>query len=142
MAKESKFYQTSHFKALEKEWEARLQASGFEDAEKIIDGERVLIQNAANAFRQADSLTVEQKTAYFDQMSQAVHNEEFTNEIDSLVMHRTAEAVKIKDIVSEIKSLGYTIHRQTVRFIIRRYENKWKIKQWTHKQMYLRVPTK
>lgn len=127
-------------KALQKEWDEILAATGFQDIERTIDGERALIQYASYPYRRAtDSNVRENKLSYYAQISSMIHDEKFPNEIERLIMTRIGDGAQIQEIVMEIRKSGQNIHRQTVRYIIRRYENKWGIKSWTQKQMYLKT---
>ena len=143
-----KYYETDDFKALEKEWEAKLKASEFEDAERTVNGERVLKQHAENVYRQADLLTRENKATYFTMIAQRTAREKFTNPVDKIVMTMLAEGKKIKEIVYFLQEHQHRrrshgpIHRRTVSYIIRRYEQKWGIKKWSTKQLNLKQPIK
>lgn len=124
---------------LYEEWNKKLRDSGFIDIEKVIGKERVLIQHASNSYRQADKLSRESKSEYYSLISEHLNKTFFDNNIDEKVMRLLSEGYKISEIVKKINTNGMYIHRQTVRFIIRRYENKWNIKRWNAKQMNRKV---
>lgn len=124
------------------QWDGILKATGFKDIEKNIRGERVLIQFASNCYKQADELTVESKRSYYDQIQYHLHRQVFDNSIDQTVMTMIGEGHKINQVVEALGRRGHRIHRQTCRFIIRRYEVIWGMRVWTHKQMNLKTPTR
>lgn len=124
--------------ALQREWDLILAATGFKDIEKTIGRDRVLIQFASNAYRQADQLTRESKIAYYDLLCEKINTSAFLNEVDRRVMTMYSQGAKIKQIIDELTHSGHSIHRQTCRFIIRRYESIWGIKAWSNKQQNLK----
>jgi hypothetical protein len=136
-----KFWQTPAFKALESEWYAKLQQSGFADIERKPPNdasphpELVLRQNSANAFRQADQLARESRVAYFERVTELAAREPWINSADQLIMRRRGEGVLIKDIARELESLGLKCHRQTIRYVIRKFEVKWAIRKWKPEQL-------
>jgi hypothetical protein len=124
-----------HCKSFYEQWVgkgSKLDKDGFEDAEKTINADSILIQNASNVYRQADELTRDNKLIYYEVLSQWIQKDQFDTEVDKIIMIRVSEGMKIKDISSELKSLKLPCwHRQTIRYIIRKYEQRWKIKTWT-----------
>jgi len=130
-----KYWQTINFKELQKEWEDKLQTSGFVDAEKTIGGERVLVQNSSNAYRQAPEVVRESKIDYYMVLNFRLSKSRFRDEIDKIVMNLHAAGLKIKEICEKLEAIGKGRHRQTVMFIIRKYEHKWKIKKWSKTQL-------
>lgn len=118
------------------EWNARLQDSGFFDMElksppntvSPLDGDQV-------------SVSAQAKLEYHSKLYEKTNAEEFENKTHEHILRKRAEGAKIVDIVRELDSKGKPIHRETVRFIIRRFENKWLIRSWTIKQMHLKDRT-
>ena len=130
-----KFWEDEGFKKIQNEWYKTLNKEGFEDAEKMVGGEMVLTQRASNAYRQADLLIRSSKEDYFDLLTRMVQDQPFDDEVDKLVMTRLSEGISIKEISKELEQLGKRSHRQTIRFIKRKYENRWGIKTWKKEQM-------
>lgn len=130
-----KWYETNSFKSLEEFWYERLEKAGFVDAEKKIGNSPVLIQNAPNAYRQAPPLVRQHKADYYRMLGECVHQEKWDDTVDKLVMSRLAEGAKIKQISAELKKKRMKHHRQTIRFIIRKYEVKWHIKNYKQNQL-------
>jgi len=141
--KDTPYWATEEFKELSKEWDQKLENSGFKDEETTIDGERVLKQQASNVYRQADVITKEAKLKYYQQLSSAVQKDPPTDPIHKIIMTMTAEGATIKEIVKVLAKKKYrlrahgAIDRHTVGFIRRRYEMKWGIKHWNPKQLNL-----
>lgn len=122
----AKFFQTKEFRELYDAWMQKLSDSGFTDVENKAQG---LKQNAANSYRQAEQIVREAKIEYFRTITRRVHDEEFSDQVDLTVMTLRGDGVSINDIARESG-----VHRQTVRYIIRRYEHSWGLRIWTAKQ--------
>lgn len=138
----TKFWRSNEFNALNKEWEQRLTEAGFEDCEKEIAGERVLKQSSDYAYRRQECTEVyrESKLTYFMLLAEHLTKERsFEDESDRLIMTWTADGWTIQEISRELQRLGKIKHnRDTIRYIRRRYENKWGIKIWKLEQMVSR----
>ena len=117
------------------EWEARLLDSDFKDIEQ--ETEKLV---TVSIWCSDQSLDIKQTQYYFGRMFECVNKEEFENEVHKIIMERRAEGAKIVEILRDLKKKGKTIHRETVRHIIRRYETKWGIRHWSLKQMNLKAP--
>lgn len=131
-------FNSKSFKELEALWNERLVESGFKDVEKMKrNGERVLRQRSTNVYRQASQSVRMSREKYFQLIAENFYQTEFNREIDKTVMGLFAEGVSIKNIVLELKGQNISIHRQTIRFIIRRFEHIWGIKYWSAKERNL-----
>ena len=130
-------YFDKKFRQLEEEWAKKLEQSGFEDIELFKNGQRYLKNNSRALFRknQRTRLIREQ---YFQNLSDCLHTHVFSKELDRIVMTKFAEGITISQIVIDLKAINIEIHRQTIRYIIRRYEHEWGIRYWTAKERYLR----
>lgn len=142
-----KFWRTERFAELNKEWEEKLKEAGFEDAEEQVGGEKRLKQHSAYAYRRQEctQITRETKLSYFMLLAERVNSErKFDDESDRLIMTRTSEGWTIQEISTELKALGRRkFNRDTIRYIRRRYENRWGIRSWKSEQMVSRrVPTR
>jgi uncharacterized protein (UPF0297 family) len=119
-----------------KEWYAKLKADGFNDIEKIFNGEYCIKQVSSHPLRRAKNATKrEARRKYYQTLSEHVQTEPWTNSIDEIVMTMYSEGKYMRDISEELKSLGYKHHVQTVRYIVRGYETKWNIKKWQPNQL-------
>lgn len=147
----AKFWTLSEFKNLKAEWDEKLKKSGFVDAEIEVNGFVKLRAHSAyygrfgNVFRHVKNEETRQaRTDYFLRLAQAFQLAEFEDDLDRLIMERTVEGKTIKEISDEIKSLKppgkeRTKHnRNTIRYIRRRYEKKWGIREWKAEQMVSR----
>lgn len=98
------------------------------------------VANVTHSHRYSNSLKSneyvrENKSDYYSLIMFYTENEKFTAEVDHVVMLRHAAGFRIQDICRELSFRGYPRHRQTVRFIIRHYENKWGVRKWTPIQL-------
>jgi hypothetical protein len=130
-----KFWLTKKFKLLQKKWYEKLREADFVDVEHEFDGEFELTQRSSNAYRQASFIVRESKVDYYRLIGHYTHNEKFDDPVDEIVMKMVAEGAKIKAVSEELKRQGFKCHRQTIRYIIRRYENQWGIRRWNQKQL-------
>lgn len=130
-------YFGKHFRQLESEWQKKLEESGFKDIECLKNGQRLLRQSASNVYRHCDERTRLAREQYFQSLSNFVNNHLFFKDLDRIVMTKYADGVTISQIVIDLRSQQIKIHRQTIRFIIRRYEHLWGLRYWTAKERNL-----
>ncbi len=140
------YWQTQHFKAMQRAWYAKLEASGFEDCEELIAGELVLSQTAAHPYKELSGVQVEAKTSYYQVMGEISETFEFSNVIDRTIVTMFASGSKIKAICEMLEARGLPSFRQrrrrcrgTVRYTIRKYEMLWGLKEYSPKQLNQKV---
>jgi hypothetical protein len=135
-----KYYETLEFKALSKQWEKILEQEGLADAETSVGEKRALRQNASNVYRQMDPTRREAKELYFQQLGRCLHSVSlsFDNEVDKMVMVLRAQGAKITEICAALIEAGCSRYRRTVRLIIRKYEDRWGIRNWNPEQLKYR----
>jgi hypothetical protein len=75
------------------------------------------------------------KEAYFRIIASHAHAQPFRNETHRLILMRYAEGAMIKVIVAELQEIGQYRCRNSVTFIIRRYEMEWGLKEYTPRQL-------
>lgn len=151
----AKFWKSKEFENLKKEWDRKLAETGFEDAEKEVGGEAVLKKISVTSGREGGvyrhvkgkdrTIEIAEKEEYFRLMAQGFYQEkEFEDELDRLIMERTIEGRPIKEISTELKlkleegKKSGKFHRNTIRFIRRRYETKWGVRKWSPMEMISR----
>lgn len=127
-----KFYETKRFKELEAEWEQRLAETGFKDAEKKIGNSRDLKQYAENVYQSARH---DARDKYFDLLSECFLKEIF---LEHKIMQDYVAGKRRVEILKELLASGVSIEYETIRFIIRRYEYRWGIKNYSARQMNLK----
>jgi hypothetical protein len=132
------FWRTKKFKTLTVVWNKKLEASGFHDAEIELKGDRALKQRATNSYRQASELERESRLEYYCFLGYLAHNTMFVDEIEKFIMIRHSEGAEDKEIVEELKNMGVSRHRQTVSYVIKRWQVKWGVKNWSLRQRNLR----
>jgi len=140
----SKFWKSRQFKEIAADWDKKLQATGFVDAEKEWNGRRVLKQTADYAYRRRETteLIRETKLNYFLALASHITKERhFADKSDRFIMEKTADGWTIQEISLAMQSLGMRkSNRDTIRYIRRRYEHKWRIREWTPQEMVSRKP--
>lgn len=143
-----KFWKSKEFNALRIEWNKKLEASDFKDAEKDINYTRFLKDPTAgnggwlHHHLSANVFVREEKETYYRILSQKFQEEKnFEDEEDRLIMELTVDGKTITEISSIIKARlsdgrkRSKHNRDTIRYIRRRYENKWGIRCWKPEQM-------
>lgn len=85
--------------------------------------------------RKLDNLEIETKTIYYSLLTERIASANFANDIDRLILTWYAEGERIRDICEELEKLGMRRTRGSVRFIIRRYEMAWGMREYTLKQL-------
>ena len=131
-----KFYETPEFKELSKEWEDILKRSGFIDSEKEIGTKRGFQQSAGGVFRNVrDPVRREAKELYFQQLTKCLHSACFDSGVDRVVMVLRSEGARITEICEALANVDMGRCRGVVRFIIRKYEHRWGIRNWTQNQL-------
>jgi len=129
-----RYWETTAFKALQKEWYAKLKDDGFCDAEIVCNGDLKLRQ--PTRLDHTDHETKKQaKLAYFNLMTECVERHKFDREDHRIIMTLHAEGKRIIDIIHILAIFGEERERQSIRYIIRRYEMRWGIREYTAKQL-------
>jgi histone acetyltransferase (RNA polymerase elongator complex component) len=127
--KVTKFWQTSKFKSLQKKWDDKLRSSGFQDAEKTIDGEKYL--KFDQEYTNADN-----RWEYFDQLEKKSLDAVYDSELERIILNRLIAGISqtqlIEDLYQEgIKPrTGKKFSRNTIRNILRKYVTRWGIRSW------------
>ena len=133
------FWKSANFKALKDAWYERLKEDGFQDAEKEVGDSMELKQRSGAPFRHAKSeLDRKSKEEYFTLLAQHIHESEFRNDIDQLILTWYANGLKIKEICQQLIALDEYRCRNTIRFTIRRYEARWGIRAYNRRQLNLK----
>jgi hypothetical protein len=128
-------FDSDEFKKLKRKWYQKIQRKGFIDQEKEVGQNTYLVQSSEYPFRHHGELQREARLQYYLFISQFVATEQWANSRDRIVMQSHAEGLKIKEILLKLERRGLLCHRQTVRFIIRRFENKWKLRRWQKREL-------
>lgn len=111
-------------------WNSRLQDVGFEDIELESGPNHVQLLDK-------DQVSDEQRATieYYDRLVAAFNSEQFEDDTHKFIMGRVCEGDKKCAIVRALHERGQRIHRETVRYVIRRYEHKWGIRTWDQNLM-------
>lgn len=125
---------------MQRAWYAKLAEEGFEDAEELIGTEPMLKQAAAHPYRSLDQLGIHSKETYYRLLGQKIQEGTFRNDVDRLILTSFAMGTKIQRIVEILQREGKTRCRNTITFVIRRYEMMWGIRQYSPKQLNKKVP--
>lgn len=126
------------FKKLQQKWYKTLANLGFKDIEEIKGEELVLKETASFCYRHSpDQFDREMKEEYYRCIAQLVYDEdtEFRNATDRHILMMHAEGMNAKKIIEDLSSLGISKNRNSIRYIIRRYEMLWGMKQYNSKQL-------
>lgn len=119
------------FKKLQNKWYRCLEREGFNDIEK---------KNSFEGFRTYPAgwaTDIACKTEYFSRLYHAVNDENtvFRNELDKYILTRYANGARINTIMNELNGMGESLRRNSLRFIIRKYEIAWKVRNYLPNQL-------
>lgn len=134
------------FKKLQRDWYEILKRSGFEDIENddlslvSKSGNHDVIFNEEEDDHYSNDIEAKSHELYYQRLSESINDPAvvFKNEAHWYIMTRHTEGAMIEEIVRELVALGMKRTRLSIRYIIRRYEMKWKIRFYTRKQLNLK----
>lgn len=132
----------AEFIQLQKEWYQKLRESGFEDIERFDGQEQLVLIQAAYPLRaERDEFLRNCKAEYFRSMALAARDQDtvYRNEVDKYIIERYVDGANIKTIVLELKDRKMPRDRNSVRFIIRRYEMQWGLRHYSYKQLHIKI---
>lgn len=116
----------TEFEALKRDWYSKLKETGFKDIEET---QGPVVPSHVRYYSLTDD--------YYISISKFVNAEDtvFKSELEKFVMLRHSEGAKKADIVRELTERGTPRYKESIRFIIRRYEMKWGIRRYSDKQL-------
>lgn len=130
------YWKSEHFKALQKTWYQRLEDSGFQDQEHLVQGEMRLKEETAPKVLEA--MRKRLKEEYFIALTKYVNEAQFRNDVERVVMHWFIAGMRIGEIVEWLRIRGTPRTRFSIRYIIRRFEHKCGLRKYTRKQLNLK----
>lgn len=128
-----KFYETKEFKKLSQEWNRKLETP-YKQINPYLNYQQT----------RSSILVAYHRRDYFLQLSQhmehfkAIHYDKqpkLKAKRDRIILQLRSEGCLIQEILAKLNQVGIQIHRQTVRFIIRKYDTLWGIRFWKPSQM-------
>lgn len=133
-----RFWQKPEFKALQRDWYNKLEELGHIDEEWLLEnGELHLKANPVSRGR-LTSLQIKNGLNYFTALWEKIGAELFESDVDRIILELYGGGARIKEIEEYLANRDQRRARNTIRFIIRKYEHKWEIKQYTRKQLNLK----
>lgn len=126
-----KYYQTPQFKKLQQEWYNKLKEQSFKDIET--NENLNLDLGKYRYYHSADSALA--KEEYFSALQEALSQYECDTPIHSTIMILKASGRLIQEIVRVLNAAGTPVHRKTIRYIIRNYENRWGIRIYDKRKL-------
>lgn len=137
------YWKTARFKAMQEAWYAKLEESGFKDAEEMRDGEMMLKQTGDHMLAwhttrmeyTGNLLKFESKETYYRILGEKVQDSAFQNDVDRIIVTMLAEGHRVKEITEELASQGESRCRMTIRMTLRKYEMKWGLRSYSPKQL-------
>lgn len=131
-------HQDPEFKKLKALWDAKLNESGFVDIETQT-AEPKLIQTSTGynslVYLKASEEVRTATHEYLFQITSHIEKEDFESESHRIIMIMQSQGFKIKEIVEHLRLLQMPKNRETIRYIIRRYEQKWGIRGWKQEEL-------
>lgn len=126
------------FKALQRHWYKLLEDSGFQDIEHFKNGHLVLKETIRDRLKHISFLKMKVQEEYYHLMTYKVLDEstKFKSETDKYILTRYIDGVHINQIIEELMAKGLSKNRDTIRFMIRRYELEWGINHYDNKELH------
>lgn len=141
------YWLSAKFKALQNAWYAKLEATGFEDAEVMVNGQMMLRQCAEHPLKEWSSLEVDTRATYYQALGILTETHDFQSIVDRTILTMFAEGAKIRTICEVLEHRGIPSLRQrrrrcrnTVTFTIRKYEQLWGLREYSPRQLNKKVP--
>lgn len=116
-----KYWTTSEFKKLQKEWERRLEVSGCRS-----------VEDTRGQLRSKWSTYSVERAEYYNVLTKRVNESTFDNVADRFIMQKWSDGAYVKDIQLGLKLMGKGKDRKTIWKIVKKYETRWKIKRVPH----------
>jgi hypothetical protein len=119
-----KFYETAEFKKLKKEWDKKLESSGFEDIEKndtdnIITNQ--IIKTGENIYQNYIDFVEDAGLDYYQYCHQILREFPFKRELDRVVFEMYTEGKTEREISKSLQNLNLKpITQQAINLLIRR----------------------
>ena len=129
-----KYYYSQSFLKVQRAWYKKLEKEGFKDAEININGDLRLRQISSHVYKNSSAIERENKLKYFELLAVLVNEKTFDNDLDKQVMTLKSLGSKTNEIAQRLKR-----HKQTIRYVIRKYENRWGLKKWTPEELDLKL---
>lgn len=116
------------FKALLKEWNQKLKASGFKDIEEnpLLDPNKKLKSGSYYRFIQEDPIIRENRAQYYDIIGEKIIQTEFDNETEKKIMCLYFEGHSQVEIQKELQIEG---HRCQIYRPIHKWLKRWGLKK-------------
>lgn len=117
--------QSKEFKALQKLWDKKLAASGFQDIEQRDGGLKVWSDRFCNGYH--NEITMSAKQEYYRAAGHFLHEYEFKTPTEKRIWTLHSEAMSIRNIVKALKKEklwfvgGHTAHKRRVHETIQRF---------------------
>lgn len=131
------YWKKPDFKALQQAWYQVLESEGFQDAEELIGDDMQLKLSHRNRRRYYRNQDVSE--LYFCIVSTMLHTTNFRNDVDRHVIEGHCQGKKAETICQELRERGTPRFRHAIRFIVRRYELRWGLRNWTPQQLGRKV---
>lgn len=131
-----KFFETDRFKKLQKHWYDKAR---FKDLEKFEHGDLVLrvkdFKPNHDKRYYNNPHWYKSKEEYYYLCTQAFAKDQIDDQRDHFILLWNSNGLKRTEIKQRLEEIGHFVHRQTIRFVIRRFEVKWKIRSWSKQQL-------
>lgn len=133
------FWTTKAFQSMQRAWYQKLQNLGFCDAEKMVDGEMVLTQNAHHSVPYEDESQRHAREEYYRTLRDMAQMNAFDSEVDKVIMTMIAEGARQKEIELALNTMGIRRPprfmsdkrrcRESIRLCVRKYERRWGLRE-------------
>jgi hypothetical protein len=136
------YWKTPEFKSLQQAWYQRLADAGFSDIEELVGEDlemRQMCPSTHYCFRRTDEDDRYLTSDYYTLLAAKIDETQFRSEVHKIILTSYVSGKKASEICEELKQRGTPRHRHAIRFIVRRYEAKWQIREWSPTQLGKKV---
>ncbi len=129
------FWSTKEFKALNAKWAKRLEESGFEDAERLVNDDYVLIDFHQHKFGRTDrndTLTTENRAEYYRLAGQFLHTHKFKSKRDSFIWQLHCEGLSRAKILRRLKAARMSMSDTAIFHVIKELSDIMKSQTLVH----------
>lgn len=125
------------FKKLQREWDAKLKASGFEDIEQRHDGNlktwasaRVFKEKRNGEYYENKAVYYQSVEEYYRLAGQFLHTYKFDSDKERLIWEKHADGMSMNEITAYMKKRRFKVYRCLVQNVIQKLAKEMKEGSW------------
>lgn len=126
MTKQKKTKKPESLASLKKKWYAKLEKSGFEDAERP-EFDRYALKSSSDKFNTADTVRdYYAKTEYYSMARKFLHDYKFSSNLEKVIWEYHTEGISVRNIAKLLKKVKFKMNKDKVNAVTMRLEKEMK----------------